>query len=126
MDRSLRNSGRPTKSPSGPQKDADPQERDESGVPGDADLAPPAHLAGSGKIDRLLETARDYTRAAASEDTLKDCAKDWTAFARCCRMGGADPLPASPQLIGLYNADLAAAGGKTAATSAAETGSGLT
>lgn len=95
------------KSPSAPQQDADRHERDESGVPGDADLALPAQLAGSGAIDRLLETARDYARAAASENTLKAYSRDWAAFARWCRMRGADPLPPSPQLIGLYIADLA-------------------
>jgi integrase len=64
-----------------------------------------------------VETARDYARQAASENTLKAYAKDWAAFARWCRMRGADPLPASPQLIGLYIADLAAPGGKAPALS---------
>ena len=77
----------------------------------------PAHVAGSGALDRLVETARDYARQAASENTLKAYAKDWAHFARWCRMRGADPLPASPQLIGLYIADLAAPMGKTPALS---------
>ncbi|MEX1250200.1 MAG: tyrosine-type recombinase/integrase, partial [Hyphomonas sp.] len=38
---------------------------------------------------------------------------------RWCRMRGADPLPSSPQLIGLYIADLAAPSGKTPALSVA-------
>jgi integrase len=72
----------------------------------------PSHVAGSGKLDRLVETARDYARQAASENTLKAYAKDWAHFARWCRMRGADPLPCSPQLIGLYIADLAAPQGQ--------------
>ena len=84
----------------------------------DRAFALPPHVAGSGTLDRLAETARDYARAAASENTLKAYAKDWAHFARWCRMRGADPLPASPQLIGLYIADLAAPGGKAPSQSA--------
>jgi len=80
-------------------------------------LALPNHVPGSGTLDRLVETARDYARQAASENTLKAYAKDWAAFARWCRMRGADPLPASPQLIGLYITDLAAPAGKAPALS---------
>ena len=96
-----------------PPEHSDPNERDESVAPEDGALALPSHIAGSGTLDRLVETARDYARAAASENTLKAYAKDWAHFARWCRMRGADPLPPSPQLIGLYIADLAAPGGKT-------------
>jgi integrase len=71
-------------------------------------IALPSHVSGSGALDRLVETARDYARAAVSENTLAAYAKDWAGFARWCRMRGADPLPPSPELIGLYIADLAA------------------
>ena len=74
-------------------------------------LSLPSSLAGSGALDRLVETARDYARAAASENTLKAYAKDWTHFARWCRMKGAEPLPPSPEIIGLYLADLASGSG---------------
>jgi integrase len=80
-------------------------------------IALPSHVAGSGTLDRLVETARDYARQAASENTLKAYAKDWAHFARWCRMRGADLLPSSPPLIGLYIADLAAPSGKTPALS---------
>jgi site-specific recombinase XerC len=80
-------------------------------------IALPSHLAGSGALDRLVETARDYARAAVSESTLTAYAKDWAAFARWCRMRGADTLPPSPELIGLYIADLAAPQGKGPALS---------
>jgi integrase len=76
-------------------------------------------VAGSGALERLVETARDYARQAASQNTLKAYANDWAHFARWCRMRGADPLPSSPQLIGLYIADLAAPGGKVPALSVA-------
>jgi integrase len=52
-----------------------------------------------------------------SENTLKAYAKDWSQFARWCRMRGAEPLPSSPQLIGLYIADLAASRGMAPALS---------
>jgi hypothetical protein len=40
-----------------------PDSRDEIGLP--------SHFAGSGTLDRLVDTARDYARAAASDNTLK-------------------------------------------------------
>ncbi len=82
-------------------------------------LALPAGMAGSGSLDRLVETARDYARGALSENTLKAYARDWASFARWCRMRGTDPLPPSPELLGLYIADLAAPGGKAPALSVA-------
>ena len=83
------------------------------------EAALPSHMARSGALDRLVETARDYARAAASDNTLRAYAKDWAHFARWCRMRGGDALPPSPELIGLYIADLAAPQGKTPALSVA-------
>jgi integrase len=98
----------------------DPAERpDPAAAAGRGAPALPPHIAGSATLDRLLETARGYAQAAASGNTLRAYARDWTAFARWCRMRGADPLPAAPQLIGLYIADLAAPGGKAPALSVA-------
>lgn len=105
------------KSPSEQPTRPDPNEWDESVAAEDRTFALPSHVAGSGTLDRLVKTARDYARQAASENTLKAYAKDWTHFARWCRMRGADPLPSSPQLIGLYIADLAAPSGKAPALS---------
>ncbi|SDG24035.1 Site-specific recombinase XerD [Celeribacter baekdonensis] len=87
-------------------------EQDETG-----DIDVPTHMAGSGALDRLVDTARDYARAAASDNTLKAYAKDWAHFARWCRMKGAEPLPASPEMIGLYLADLASGSGSSPALS---------
>ena len=77
----------------------------------------PSHVAGSGTLNQLVETARDYAKQAASENTLKAYAKDWAHFSRWCRMKGTDPLPPSPEMIGLYLADLAASSGKAPALS---------
>ncbi|KUP94053.1 tyrosine-type recombinase/integrase [Tritonibacter horizontis] len=85
-------------------------ERDTSSV---ATLGLPSPIAGSGTLDRLADTARDYARAAASENTLKAYKADWAHFARWCRLKGCDPLPPSPAIVGLYLADLAAPTGKT-------------
>jgi integrase len=105
------------KSPSGRPERSDLNEEDESFAPDIGALTLPSHVSGSGNLDRLVETARDYARAAASENTLKAYAKDWAHFARWCRMRGAEPAPCAPQLIGLYIADLAAAGGNAPALS---------
>ena len=80
-------------------------------------IALPAHVAGSGTLDRLVGTARDYARAAASENTLKAYEKDWAHFARWCRMQGTEPLPPAPEMIGLYLADLASGARRTPALS---------
>ena len=108
----------PEKSPSEPPERPDRHERDDSADMERDTIALPSHVAGSGTLDRLVETARDYARQAASENTLKAYTKDWAHFARWCRMRGADPLPSSSQLIGLYIADLAAPSGKAASQSA--------
>ncbi|QFT61092.1 Tyrosine recombinase XerC (plasmid) [Sulfitobacter sp. THAF37] len=83
---------------------------------GDA-LSLPSFVAGSGTLDRLVDTARDYARAATSDNTLRAYTKDWAHFARWCRMKGAEPLPPSPEMIGLYLADLASGSGPAPALS---------
>ncbi|MBC7157363.1 MAG: integrase, partial [Rhodobacteraceae bacterium] len=109
----------PANSPSQATENPAPHQGDD-GVTAKDGIALPSHVAGSGTLlDRLVETARDYARAAASENTLKAYANDWAHFARWCRMRGADPLPVSPQLVGLYIADLAAPAGKAPALSVA-------
>ena len=84
---------------------------------GSEPIALPSSVAGSGSLDRLVETAREYAKQAASENTLKAYAKDWAHFSRWCRMKGTEPLPPSPEMIGLYLADLAAPTGKAPALS---------
>ena len=105
----------PEKSPSEPPDADNRRQGDEGAGTHESDPALPPSVPGSGSLDRLVETPRDYARAAASENTLKANAKDWAQFARWCRMRGADPLSALPQLIGLYIADLAAPTGNAPA-----------
>mgnify|MGYP002628308855 FL=1 len=92
-------------------------EGNERDRPDDEALSLPSFVAGSGSLDRLVDTARDYARAAASDNTLKAYAKDWAHFARWCRMKGAEPLPPLPEMIGLYLADLASGSGPSPALS---------
>ncbi len=74
---------------------------------------PPA-LPGSGSLDRLVETARDYAAHAVADNTARAYAKDWAHYASWCRRRGVDPLGVnetgspSAQLIGLYIAECAA------------------
>ena len=59
----------PEKSPSEPPERPDRHERDDSADTERDTIALPSHVAGSGTLDRLVETARDYARQAASENT---------------------------------------------------------
>ena len=70
-------------------------------------IALPADLPGSGALDRLVETARDYARQATADNTNAAYKADWAHFSSWCRRRGADPLPPVPELIGLYIADCA-------------------
>jgi integrase len=85
----------------------------------DDEAALPDHVAGSGTLDQLVDTARDYARAAVADSTRRAYATDWRHYARWCRMKGAEPLPPSPEMIGLYLADLALPAGKSPALSVA-------
>lgn len=95
------------KSTSAPFDELDDKRVNDGDQKGSDGIALPSHVAGSGTLDRLVDTARDYARAAASDNTLKAYAKDWAHFARWCRLKGTEPLPPSPEMIGLYLADLA-------------------
>ena len=105
---------KPTSAPSDELHDARTDERDQDASDG---IALPAHVAGSGTLNRLVDTARDYARAAASDNTLKAYAKDWAHFGRWCRMKGVELLSPSPEMIGLYLADLASGSGLSPALS---------
>ena len=66
-----------------------------------------AGLAGSGTLDRLVDTARNYAEQATAANTNLAYKKDWAHFASWCRRRGANTLPPDPQLIGLYIAECA-------------------
>ncbi|WP_068117696.1 tyrosine-type recombinase/integrase [Tropicimonas marinistellae] len=105
-----------TSAPSGTTDDAPIDERDQAAS---ETISLPPHVAGSGTLDRLVDTARGYAEASAAKNTNKAYAADWKHFARWCRLKGTDPLPPSPQMIGLYVADLATPTGNTPALSVA-------
>ncbi|WP_420006478.1 tyrosine-type recombinase/integrase [Arenibacterium sp. LLYu02] len=107
------------KSTSTPSDDLDEARIDERDQEESDGIILPSHVAGSGTLDRLVDTARDYARAAASDNTLKAYAKDWGHFTRWCRIKGAEPLPPSPEMIGLYLADLASGSRPSSALSVA-------
>lgn len=111
QERQSENAQKPPSGPSNPLSSSKADERststDESISVPDL-IAVPAALAGSGSLDRLVDTARDYARQATAENTNKAYAKDWKHFASWCRRRGADPLLPSPELIGLYIANCAA------------------
>ena len=56
----------------------------------------PSHLEG------LAETARDYAKAAASQNTRRAYASDWRHFNGWTRRHGLTALPPDAQTIGLY------------------------
>ncbi len=105
------------KSRSGEANEASSDGDNEKDCPGGEAPTLRSFVAGSSTLDRLVDTARDYARAAASDNTLKASAKDWAHFARWCRMKGAEPQPPSPEMIGLYLGDLASGSGPSLALS---------
>jgi integrase len=101
-------SEKPQKSPSSPANRLCPNEDDERHPSSSEALTLPAFVAGSSTLDRLAGTARDYAKASTAENTNKAYAGDWKHFTRWCRMKGTDPLPPSPEMVGLYLTDMAA------------------
>jgi len=68
----------------------------------------PDTVTSSGSLEKLVDVARDYVARAKSDNTNTAYAKDWKHFASWCRRRGADPLPPSAELIGLYISECAA------------------
>jgi integrase len=54
----------------------------------------------------LQERARAYAEAARAPATLRAYATDWRAFSAWCAAHNVDALPASPQTVALFLADL--------------------
>ncbi len=84
-----------------------PNENDER-EPRSSDSFNVLNLVGSGTLDRLVDTAKDYARHATAENTNAAYKADWAHFNSWCRRRGAQPLPPSPELLGLYIANCAA------------------
>ena len=76
---------------------------------------PPALLpsAGrlSGRLAALAETAKDYARAAQSDNTQRAYAADWKMFASWLRRQGLAETPPDPEAVGLYLASQVERGG---------------
>lgn len=102
---------------SAPQDTPTDHEHAERANPDGASITLPSHVAGSGTLDRLVDTARDYAKASTAENTNKAYGADWKHFSRWCRLTGTEPLPPSPEMIGLYLADLASGPGPSPALS---------
>jgi len=94
------------KSTSEPESAALPNEGDERSE-ATSETFEVADLIGSGSLDRLVDTAKDYARQATADNTNVAYKADWAHFNSWCRRRGADPLPPSPELIGLYIANCA-------------------
>lgn len=70
-------------------------------------ISVPNSVVGSGSLERLVETARDYASKATAENTNIAYKKDWDHFASWCGRRGADVLSCDPQVIGLYITEMA-------------------
>lgn len=95
------------RSPSAPSDTVDDAQLDERAQETSDAIALPAHVAGSGTLDRLVDQARGYAANATAENTAKAYKADWKHFASWCRRKGTDPLVPSPAVVGLYITDCA-------------------
>lgn len=96
MNRSLKNLGLPTQNSENPSKPPSARSLstvDSAAVSGEASPPPPDHL------QALSEHAESCVEAA---NTRKAYASDWKHFTAWCRRSGQSPLPADPQVVGLY------------------------
>jgi integrase len=62
------------------------------------------------RLARLAETAKNYARAARSENTARAYDADWRQFASWLRRNGFDDTSPDPETVGLYLAAQAEAG----------------
>jgi hypothetical protein len=56
----------------------------------------------AGHLEQLADRARAYVEAASSANTRRAYAADWKHFSAWCRRQNFSPLPADPQVVGLY------------------------
>ncbi len=83
---------------------------------------PPAGLTGLNNLPfdhplaATVRSAQDYARASKSAATQKAYNADWRDFTTWCALAGLVPLPASPEAVCLYIADLADRRGRKVST----------
>jgi hypothetical protein len=65
-----------------------PAEQDERDQTKDASSFASLPVAGSGGLDRLVDTAKDYARHATAENTNAAYKADWAHFGSWCRRRG--------------------------------------
>jgi integrase len=58
-------------------------------------------------VKELTEKARLYAKSAKAPSTLRAYRSDWLQFENWCRLHQLQPLPASPETVALYIADIA-------------------
>jgi integrase len=58
-------------------------------------------------VKELTEKARLYAKSAKAPSTLRAYKSDWLQFENWCRLHQLQPLPASPETVALYIADIA-------------------
>ena len=81
-------------------------------------LVPPTTCSEIAQLDQALaEQAAEYARRARSDATKRAYSNDWRDWEAWCAARGIAPLPGTPQMVGLYIAELAAKGRKVATIS---------
>jgi site-specific recombinase XerD len=76
------------------------------------DLVPTSNSRSVARRLALEELARGYATASKAPNTIRAYRRDLRDFEDFCRDAGAAPLPASPENVALYLANLAEAGAK--------------
>ena len=95
------------KSTSAPANTAPPDKHNESAGLSGENIKVPDLVAGSGTLDRLVDTAKDYARQATADNTNAAYKADWAHYDHWCKRRGTDPIPPQSELIGLYIANCA-------------------
>jgi len=77
---------------------------DEAPPSGDGALVAPRGGAGEvpAHLEQLAERARDYAKAASSDNTRRAYAADWKHFSAWCRRQRLEVMPPDPEIVGLY------------------------
>ncbi|MFD1394971.1 site-specific integrase [Kroppenstedtia eburnea] len=61
----------------------------------------------SGEVREILQKAKDYTRQSKAANTTRSYRADWADFTAWCQERSLSALPADPETVALYLADLA-------------------